>query len=104
MVQPREYRLDSRLDLAIVEKPPGLGVDVTLHRHLEAERVAMEPAALVPWRNMGEAVGRLEGEFLGEFDAHNLIVLYLAARRRATLLSESPLDFGDLVHQFLHVI
>ena len=50
--------------------PPGLRIDFAADRHLAAERVAVQPRALVVLRYAGQAVRRLERELFHKLYNH----------------------------------
>ena len=79
-------RFEEGLEFGEIHEPAGAGVDGAADGDFDAEGVAVEAGALVAWGDVGEAVGGLEVEFLGEFDderflwsAHGVILPELRA-------------------------
>src|SRR5204863_6105254 len=70
VVELEPQRLDRVPDVAEVEQPAGLGIDLPFHLDLDAERVPMEPATLVPRRRLGQEVRRLERKIARQPDPH----------------------------------
>lgn len=60
-------RLEDRLDLGEVADPARVRVERAGQVQADLERVAMQTAAFVPFRDVGQAVGRFECEFLENF-------------------------------------
>ncbi|MNH24718.1 hypothetical protein D3C79_846670 [compost metagenome] len=69
MVQLIIDRLEDRLDLGEVADPARVRVERAGQVQADLERVAMQTAAFVPFRDVGQAVGRFECEFLENFHA-----------------------------------
>ena len=67
MVQPLVDRLEMTLELGEVHHPAEVRVDRATDVQLDAERVPVNPRALVPGRYVGQAVRALEREGLEDF-------------------------------------
>ena len=57
-------------NLRVVVKPPHFGIDLPFHGYFRAETVPVHPPALVARRNVGQRVGRLKTEILGQSNFH----------------------------------
>lgn len=67
VIQALVQRLEDRLDLREVANPAGMRVDIAREMDGNLERVAMQAPALVPFGDVGQAMGGLESEFLEYF-------------------------------------
>ncbi len=72
MVQLLVERPERRLDLGKILDPAAVAMHVALEPQLDAETVAVQARAFVPLGHPGQAVRRLDGEFLE--DLHPAIV------------------------------
>ena len=65
--------LEKGLEVREIHQPSGAGVHGTFDGDFDAEGVAMEAAALMAGRHVGQAVGGLEMELLGQLDGEGVI-------------------------------
>jgi len=56
MIDPLEDRRKRQLDLGEIHHPAVVRIDITAHMHLDAKRMPMHARALVPRRNIRQAV------------------------------------------------
>jgi hypothetical protein len=66
------HRLADPQDLAVVDEPAVLGVDLALDGHFDHVGMAVDVAAAVPLGGEGEVVGGLESEALAQFYFHGI--------------------------------
>ena len=78
VVQTLVQRLEDRLDFREVTDPAGMRVEVATEVQRHLERVTVQAPALVAVRDVGQAVGGLEGKFFEDFHSVFSSVRYLA--------------------------
>ena len=81
VVQALVQRLEDRLDLGEVANPAGVRVEVAAQVDRHFERVAVQAAALVAFRHVGQAVGGFERKFLEDFHSVFSSVRWRSPRR-----------------------
>ena len=70
MVEPLAKRLESICYLGVIDEPARARVYFAAHSYLTAKRVAVQPRAFVPLRDVRQAVSRLESELFYKLYDH----------------------------------
>lgn len=69
MIEPFEQRLERGFEVGEIHDPAELGIERSLHVHLDAERMPMQARAFVPGRNVRQAVRGFDLERLRDIHA-----------------------------------
>lgn len=94
MVKLLADRLEGGCNIAIVDEPTGLWIDLAAHGNLASKRMPVKPRALVSFGNAGQTVGRFKGEFFNKLNDHCESIL--ASRGNgAQRGASSPAGFGE---------
>src|SRR5919108_3023880 len=90
MIQLLEERLKSSTDLGKIHDPPDRPLHLPADIDLDAEGMAMQSAAFMAFRQMGQKVRRLERKLLEDLHPYQCLGRAVSAKRRPFLRFQSP--------------
>jgi hypothetical protein len=71
VIQPTDDGIDDALDLAVIDQVPLFGRHFPFHHDIEAERMPVQPPALVPVRKRRQIVRCFKTKRLGKANGHS---------------------------------